>query len=112
MSSIRPAVSHRGGARRSPGHSSSRAGVSITSTGDWTRAMSRMVRSVDLEALYDIFDVPEEAGPGALVAGARRQHPTLPHLILSAAEHCGTPMSDAALGELRRAQRRARLYRD
>jgi hypothetical protein len=74
--------------------------------------MSRMVRSVDLEALYDIFDVPEEAGPGALVAGARRQHPTLPHLILSAAEHCGTPMSDAALGELRRAQRRARLYRD
>ncbi|ONK16051.1 nucleotidyltransferase family protein [Streptomyces sp. MP131-18] len=67
---------------------------------------------MDLSTLYDALDVPEEHGPGRLLFSARKAHYTLPYLVLSALEHRGHPMSEAARGELGRARRRARHYEE
>ncbi|MYU25367.1 nucleotidyltransferase family protein [Streptomyces sp. SID8352] len=66
---------------------------------------------MDLALLYDVLDVPEENGPGHLLFAARKQHYTLPYLVLSVLAREGSPMSEAARGELARAQRRADHYR-
>lgn len=65
---------------------------------------------MDLALLYDVLDVPEDFGPGHLLFAARRQHYTLPYLVLSALAREGVPMSGAARGELDRARRRAAHY--
>ncbi|MFE2154253.1 hypothetical protein ACFXJO_13965 [Streptomyces lavendulae] len=65
---------------------------------------------MDLALLYDVLDVPEDFGPGFLLFSARKQHYTLPYLVLSALAREGHPMSEAARGELARAQRRADHY--
>ncbi|MDJ0381791.1 nucleotidyltransferase family protein [Streptomyces sp. G-G2] len=65
---------------------------------------------MDLALLYDVLDVSEDFGPGYLLFAARKQHYTLPYLVLSALAREGAPMSEAARGELARAQRRAAHY--
>ncbi|MEU2830345.1 nucleotidyltransferase family protein [Streptomyces lavendulae] len=65
---------------------------------------------MDLATLYEALGVPEEAGPAELLFAARRQHYTLPYLVLSAVARHGVEMSDAARAELDRARRRARRY--
>jgi hypothetical protein len=65
---------------------------------------------MDLSLLYKVLDVPEEDGPGRLLFAARKEHHTLPYLVLSAIHREGGAMSDAARHELARAERRVRHY--
>lgn len=67
---------------------------------------------MDLSVLYQALDIPEEAGPAELFYAARQQHYTLPYLVLSAIPEDSGLLSDAARGELGRAERRARYYED
>ncbi|MEG8183194.1 nucleotidyltransferase family protein [Nocardia terpenica] len=59
-----------------------------------------------------MIGVPEESGPSSLLFAARKEHYTLPGLVLSALARQGTTMSDAAQGELDRARRRGLWFDD
>ncbi|MDT8912744.1 nucleotidyltransferase family protein [Amycolatopsis sp. PS_44_ISF1] len=66
---------------------------------------------LDLHTLYEALDVAEEEGPVRLMAAARREHYTLPYLVLSVLRAEGLPMGPAAAGQLRRAMDRDAFYR-
>jgi hypothetical protein len=68
--------------------------------------------AITTEKLFSLFGLPEEDGPGRLVYAARKEHYTLPFLVLSVLADEGVELGQAAAGELARAQRRAGYYNE